>query len=359
MADPLPANATIGILGGGQLGRMTALAAAPLGYRCHVFDPSAADGPAAQVCAGQTTAAWDDTAALSAFAEAVDVVTYEFENVPVATVEYLAARVPVRPGSLALQVAQHRVEEKQFARSVGLETAAFWGVQSLEELADGLTAVGLPAILKTCRFGYDGKGQIRLDMDSSLREAWEALGSDDAILERMVPFKTEVSVIAARGLDGTVRCFPATENTHGDGILRHSLAPARISPTAAEAAAKAAETLIRELDIVGLLAVELFVTEDDEVLVNEIAPRPHNSGHWTQDGCTVSQFEQFVRAVTGLPLAPTDPLFETEMINLIGDDIAGVPGYLDDKAARVHLYGKAEARPGRKMGHINRRLASL
>jgi 5-(carboxyamino)imidazole ribonucleotide synthase len=354
---PLPANATIGILGGGQLGRMTALAAAPLGYRCHIYDPDAAGGPAAQVSAAATSAAWDDWAALDAFAAAVDVVTYEFENVPVATVEYLMARVAVRPGPLALEVAQHRVEEKSFARSLGLETAHFWGVKTLDELIDGLAAVGVPAILKTCRLGYDGKGQIRIDIDSSLSKAWEDLGSDDAILERMVPFVTEISVIAARGLDGAIACFPVTENSHEDGILRRSVVPARVPDAVADAGRKAAETLIEALDIVGLLAVEMFVTEEGEVLVNEVAPRPHNSGHWTQNGCATSQFEQFVRAVTGLPLGPTDILCETEMLNLIGDDVARVPGYLRDPDAHVHLYGKAEARPGRKMGHVNRRLS--
>ncbi|WP_281684650.1 5-(carboxyamino)imidazole ribonucleotide synthase [Thalassobaculum salexigens] len=355
--QPLPANAVIGILGGGQLGRMTALAAAPLGYRCHIYDPDADGGPAAQVSFAATSAAWDDWAALDAFAEAVDVVTYEFENVPVATVEYLMKRVAVRPGPMALEVAQHRVTEKSFARDQGLETAQFWGVTTLDELIDGLSAVGVPAILKTCRLGYDGKGQIRVDMESSLATVWEELGSDDAILERMVPFVTEVSVIAARGADGEIACFPVTENSHEDGILRRSVVPARVSDAVAAAARKAAETLIDGLDIVGLLAVEMFVTEDGEVLINEVAPRPHNSGHWTQNGCATSQFEQFVRAVAGLPLGPTDILCDSEMLNLIGDDVDKVSGYLRDPDAHVHLYGKAEARPGRKMGHVNRRLS--
>lgn len=353
----LPENSTIGILGGGQLGRMTALAAAPLGYRCHIYDPGAAGGPAAQVSAAATTAAWDDRDALAAFAESVDVVTYEFENVPVETAEFLMTRVPVRPGPLALQIAQHRVEEKSFARSHGLETTQFWGVTTLDELADGLSAVGVPSILKTCRHGYDGKGQVRVDMDTSLASVWRDLNSDDAILERMVRFTAEISVIAARALDGSVVCFPVTENTHDDGILRHSRVPATVPEDIAAEARRAAETLITALDMVGLLAVEMFVSDEGEVLVNEIAPRPHNSGHWTQDGCATSQFEQFVRAVAGLPLGPVDILAPTEMINLIGDDIERVPGYLADPSARVHLYGKAEARPGRKMGHVNRRLA--
>jgi 5-(carboxyamino)imidazole ribonucleotide synthase len=352
---PLPPGSTIGILGGGQLGRMTALAAGNLGYRCHIYDP-VPDGPASQVSAATTVGGWDDTAALSAFAAAVDVVTLEFENVPVSTLELLARDVPVRPGPLALQVAQHRVEEKRFARHCGLETAPFWGVTTLDELADGLSAVGVPAILKTCRFGYDGKGQVAIDMDTSLRAAWEELGSDDAILERRIAFTCEISAIVARGLDGGCRVFPLAMNEHRDGILRRSVAPAPVDPAVARAAEAAAVALAEALELVGLLAVEFFVTGDGEVLVNEIAPRPHNSGHWTQDGCATSQFEQFVRAVAGLPLGPVDALFETEMLNLIGDDANDWPALIADPTAKLHLYGKAEARPGRKMGHVNRRL---
>ena len=351
----LPPGSTIGILGGGQLGRMTALAAANLGYHCHIYDPEP-NGPASMVSAATTVGGWDDTAALAAFAAAVDVVTLEFENVPVATLELLARSVPVRPGPLALQVAQHRVEEKRFARHCGLETAPFWGVTTLDELADGLSAVGVPAILKTCRFGYDGKGQIGIGLDSSLREAWVDLGSEDAILERRIDFAAEISVIVARGLDGECRAFPPALNEHRDGILHRSLAPAPVDPAVVQAAVAAASTLAEALELVGLLAVEFFVTQDDRVLVNEIAPRPHNSGHWTQDGCATSQFEQFVRAVAGLPLGPVDALFETEMINLIGDDADGWPVLMAEPGAKLHLYGKAEIRPGRKMGHVNRRL---
>lgn len=350
----LPPGSTIGILGGGQLGRMTALAAANLGYRCHIYDP-AAGGPASQIAAAGTVAEWDDTAALAAFAEAVDVVTLEFENVPVSTVELLARNVSVRPGPLALQVAQHRVEEKRFARHCGLETAPFWGVTTLDELAEGIAAVGVPAILKTSRFGYDGKGQIEIGLDSSLGEAWEDLATDDAVLERRIDFACEISVIVARGLDGECRAFPAALNEHRGGILRRSLAPAPVDPAVARAAGDAAATLADALDLVGLLAVELFVTGDSRVLVNEIAPRPHNSGHWTQDGCATSQFEQLVRAVAGLPLGPADALFETEMVNLIGDDAGDWAALAADPTAKLHLYGKSEIRPGRKMGHVNRR----
>lgn len=358
MTAALSPGSTIGILGGGQLGRMTALAAGNLGYRCHVYDPDPG-GPASQVAAATTVAGWDDAAALAAFARAVDVVTYEFENVPVETVELLLRDVPVRPGPLVLQVAQHRVEEKKFARHCGLETAPFWGVGSLDELAEGIAAVGVPAILKTCRFGYDGKGQVAIDMDTSLTEAWLAIATDDAILERRIDFVAEISVIVARGTDGETRVFPPALNEHQGGILRRSLAPAPVDPTVTRAAEAAAATLATELDLVGLLAVEMFVTADGRVLINEMAPRPHNSGHWTQDGCATSQFEQLVRAVAGLPLGPTDALFETEMVNLIGEDACAWPALLADPSAKLHLYGKAEIRPGRKMGHVNRRRRPL
>ncbi|MEQ8396616.1 5-(carboxyamino)imidazole ribonucleotide synthase [Thalassobaculum sp.] len=358
MTAPLPPGSTIGILGGGQLGRMTALAAANLGYRCHIYDPKA-DGPASQVAAAVTVAEWDDASALAAFAGSVDVVTYEFENVPVETVERLARDVPVRPGPLALQVAQHRVEEKRFARHCGLETAPFWGVTTLDELAEGIAVVGVPAILKTCRFGYDGLGQVAVGMDTSLREAWQDIATDDAILERRIDFDFEISVIVARGLDGATRTFPPALNEHRGGILRRSLAPAPIDPAILAAACAAAETLAGKLDLVGLLAVEMFVKDDGQLLVNEMAPRPHNSGHWTQDGCATSQFEQFVRAVVGLPLGPVDALFETEMLNLIDDDADAWPALMADPSAKLHLYGKAESRPGRKMGHVNRRRRPL
>lgn len=356
-AGPLPPGSTIGILGGGQLGRMTAVAAAELGYRCHIYDP-VADGPASQVAASSTAAAWDDGEALERFADTVDVVTYEFENVPVETVDRLLDKVPVRPGSMVLQVAQSRVEEKSFARHCGLETAAFWGVRSLDDLAQALTVVGVPSILKTNRFGYDGKGQVAIGMDTDLRHAWDELASDDAILERRIRFEREVSVIVARGIDGTAVCFPVAENEHADGILRRSLAPAPLDAEIATVAQQAATTLATELDVVGLLAVELFI-EQGGVLVNEMAPRPHNSGHWTQDGAAISQFEQFVRAVVGLPLAPAEALFETEMTNLIGADADAWLSLAAEPGAKLHLYGKTETRPGRKMGHVNRRLKSL
>ncbi len=354
-AGRLAPGATIGILGGGQLGRMTALAAANLGYRCHVYDP-APDGPASQVAAAVTVAAWGDEAALAAFADAVDVVTYEFENVPIAAVEFLEDRVPVRPNSDALRIAQHRLEEKKYARHCVMETAPFWGVHDLDELVDAVSAIGMPAILKTTTLGYDGKGQIRLDMDSSMSEAWDDLATEQAVLERMIPFAMEISVIVARGLDGVMASFPIARNEHRDGILHISTAPAELSDEIATAAIAGAERMAAGIDLVGLLAVEMFVTKDGEVLVNEMAPRPHNSGHWTMDGCATSQFEQLVRAICGLPLGPTTALFEVAMTNLIGEEAHAWPELIAEPDSKLHLYGKAEAREGRKMGHVNRRL---
>jgi 5-(carboxyamino)imidazole ribonucleotide synthase len=359
----LAPGATIGILGGGQLGRMTALAAANLGYRCHVYDPSP-NGPCAQVAAEETVASWTDKAALARFAASVDVITYEFENVPIACVEFLEDLVPVRPGADALRVAQHRIEEKRFARHCGMETAEFWGVTDIDTLVDAVSAIGTSTILKTTTLGYDGKGQIRIDMDSSLSYVWDELGSDEAILEQVVPFTMEVSVIVARALDGTTACFPIARNEHSDGILRTSTAPANADPAdlpeaVVKRALEGAERMAAEIGLVGLLAVEMFVTPDNRVLVNEMAPRPHNSGHWTMDGCATSQFEQLVRAICGLPLGSTEALFETRMVNLIGDDVDAWPDLIAEPGAKLHLYGKGESRPGRKMGHVNRRLRPL
>ncbi|AFX98733.1 phosphoribosylaminoimidazole carboxylase, ATPase subunit [Candidatus Endolissoclinum faulkneri L2] len=356
---PLSTNAIIGILGAGQLGRMTALAAASLGYICHIYDPHAEDSPAAQVSFAATSAAWNDWAALDAFAKSVDVVTFEFENVPCVTVEYLMKRVMVRPTAKSLTITRHRILEKRFIRDNALETVNFLGVRSLDELIYALTVIGVPAILKTCQFGYDGKSQIRIDSDSILATAWKDLGSSEAILEKEVECIIEVSVIAARSTKGNIACFPVTENKHKNSILRRSSVPANISEVMAKKVNKAAETLIAALNIVGLLTVEFFITDSGRILINELAPRPHNSGHWTMDGCATSQFEQFVRAIVGLPLGSTDMLVASEMLNLIGDDINHTSSYLLDPFAHVHLYGKKEIRPGRKMGHINRRLVNI
>lgn len=343
----------IGILGGGQLGRMTALAAATLGIRSHIFCPEA-DPPAAQVTPLFTRAAYEDRAALAAFAAAVDVVTLEFENIPTAALDFLSERVPVRPGPAVLEITQDRLAEKEFARAHAVPTAPFRAVNSLDELQSAVADLGVPTILKTRRFGYDGKGQMMLRTAADLPTAWAALGGVPCILEGFMPFEREASIIAARGVDGTVKLFPLTENRHRDHILHESLTPAAVAPTVAAEAERIARTLVQQLNVVGLLAVELFLMPNGAVAMNELAPRPHNSGHWTMDGCVTSQFLQLVRAVCGLPLgdtAMTAP--HARMRNLLGEDVLGWQDYLRDPTARVHLYGKAEVKAGRKLGHVN------
>lgn len=348
----LQPGATIGIVGGGQLGRMTALAAARLGYRCHVFSPEA-DGPGAQVAAAVTVADYQDLDALRRFAKQVDVVTYEFENIPLATIRELAEIVPARPGPQALEISQHRLVEKTFARELGIATAEFAAVNSLQDLQAGLLSIGYPAILKTCRFGYDGKGQVRINGPEDVTQAWADVATDEAILESVVAFEREVSVIVARGLDHSCAVYPPVENHHVNHILDTTIAPASLPAATAEAAIDAAVRMAQAIDIEGLLAVELFVTADGAVLLNEIAPRPHNSGHWTQDGAVTDQFEQLVRAICGLPLGDAAVATPTVMQNLIGAAVDDWPRLLASPGARLHLYGKAESRPGRKMGHVN------
>lgn len=356
MTAPLPPGSTIGILGAGQLGRMTALAAANLGYRCRVFAPDAADGPAAQVCPDPVIAAWDDEAALDAFAAAVDVVTLEWENVPVPAVERLAARVPVHPGAGVLRVAQDRIEEKGFANRLGIGTAPWRPVACAADVGDAVAALGPRCILKSARLGYDGKGQAVLGPGSDAAAAWASLGTDSAVVEGFVSFVCEVSVIVARSADGAMVAYPPVENLHRNGILHRTSVPARIPPSTAAEAEAIARRLAEALGLVGLLAVEMFVGIDGQVLVNEMAPRPHNSGHWTIDACVTSQFEQLVRAVCGLPLGPVDRLADAEMENLIGAEAERWPQLLAEPGAKLHLYGKAAARPGRKMGHVTRLL---
>lgn len=346
-------GSTIGIVGGGQLGRMTALAAARLGYRSVVLTPESGS-PGGQVADHTIIADYVDPQALDEFVRRVDVVTYEFENVPSAAIEALAARVPVRPGPQALATSQHRMVEKKFAAEHGVASAPFRAVTSLEELRAAVDAIGRPAVLKTCRFGYDGKGQVKIDAASDLAEVWGSLATDDAILEGFIAFEREISVIAARGLDGEVRAFPPVENRHENHILATTTAPADIPAATAEEAVRIATRLIEALEIVGLLAVEMFVLPNGSVLMNEIAPRPHNSGHWTQDGCRTCQFEQLVRAICGLPLGSVEMIGPTVMQNLIGYAADTWPALLAEPGAKLHLYGKAEARPGRKMGHVNR-----
>jgi 5-(carboxyamino)imidazole ribonucleotide synthase len=353
-ALPLAPGSTIGILGGGQLGRMTALAAANLGYRCHVFEPGA-DAPAFDVSAGHTCAPYGDEAALRDFAGGVDVVTYEFENVPVACVEFLEALVPVRPNAALLRIAQHRSREKAFFQSIDVPVAPFAVAASDAGLIAAMRKIGVPAIAKTTTEGYDGKGQARLDESSDPAAVWAALGRRELIVEGFVDFVAEASVIAARGLDGAVRCFPVGRNVHRDGILHTTTVPGGFD----EPLLRQAETIGRRaaeaVGLVGVLCVELFIGRDGRVLANEMAPRPHNSGHWTQDACLTSQFEQLVRAVCGLPLGPVDlRARQVVMTNLIGDEAGQWRAITDEPGAKLHLYGKRRVRPGRKMGHINR-----
>ncbi|WP_371060447.1 5-(carboxyamino)imidazole ribonucleotide synthase [Rhodosalinus sp. 5P4] len=352
MTEPLAPGSVIGILGGGQLGRMLSVAAARLCYRCHIYDPAPAP-PAGDVAHAVTTAAWEDTGALSAFAETVDAITLEFENVPAAALDVLDPLRPVRPDRRALRVSQDRLVEKAFLSDLGLATAPFAAVDDAEDLAEAMAEIGLPAILKTRRLGYDGKGQARIDRPDDAEAALAAMRGAPAILEGFVTFSQEVSVIAARGLSGEVVAYDPGENVHREGILRTTRVPARLSAAQRADAALLAGRILNKLRYVGVMGVELFVTPDG-LLVNEIAPRVHNSGHWTQAGCAVDQFEQHIRAVAGWPLGDGSRHSDVDMENLIGDDVARVPEIAQDPAASLNLYGKAEARPGRKMGHVNR-----
>ncbi len=352
MSDMLASGATIGILGGGQLGRMLAVAASRLGLRSHIFDPTPAP-PAGDVAHRVTTAAWDDTAALTAFAASVDVVTYEFENIPTAALDVIEAIRPIRPSRRALATSQDRIAEKAFLNGIGLATAPYAAVTTLGDLHDALTRIGTPAILKTTRLGYDGKGQARLSSPADAAAALAAMAGAEAVLEGFVDFDREVSVIAARGLSGEIAAFDPGENVHQGGILRTTTIPARLSPGQASDAVLIAARILNALDYVGVLGVELFVTSQG-LIVNEIAPRVHNSGHWTQNGCAVDQFEQHIRAVAGWPLGDGSRQADVVMENLIGDDVARIPAIAREPGAALHLYGKPEARPGRKMGHVNR-----
>lgn len=348
---PLPPGSTIGILGGGQLGRMLSLAAARLGLKCHIYDP-APQPPAAQVSDALTTGAWDDEAALSDFARAVDVVTYEFENVPAGSLDLIEALVPIRPGRKALAVSQDRLTEKEFLAGLGLTTAPFANCPDAAALEAAITQIGTPAILKTRRLGYDGKGQSRIMSPDDSAGAFADMGGADAILEGFVTFTHEVSVIAARGLDGSVACYDPGENLHEDGILRRTTVPARLSVAQKTDAVLLAGRILNALDYVGVMGVELFVTPAG-LVVNEFAPRVHNSGHWTQNGCAICQFEQHIRAVAGWPLGDASRHSDVVMENLLGDDHDRW-AELAAGGAGLHLYGKAEVRAGRKMGHVNR-----
>ena len=353
----LKPGSTIGILGGGQLGRMLALAAARLGLHCHIYSPEK-DSGAFEVVRASTCAPYEDEAALAKFASSVDVITYEFENVPAKTASFLAKRKPVFPDPHVLELTQDRLIEKNFIDGLKIAVAPYAAVHSASQLAAGLDKVGRPAVLKTTTMGYDGKGQVKIMPGDDANAAWRKLKNAPCILEGFVKFEREVSVIAARSADGHVECFEVTENEHRDHILKISTVPAKVSPALATEAKRIATRIAKAFDYVGVFAVEMFVVKTGKkqaVLVNEIAPRVHNSGHWTIDGATVSQFEQHIRAVAGWPLAKPIRLGrKVEMTNLIGAEVNETQAWLTVPGASVHLYGKTDARPGRKMGHVTR-----
>lgn len=353
----LAPGATIGILGGGQLGRMLAIAAAQLGFRTHIFCPEA-DSPAFDVAAAHICADYADEAALAAFASGVDCVTLEFENVPVEAIAFLSQKRPIAPSAAALRVTQDRWEEKRFLRGLGLMTAPFAKVDSLADIQTAIAELGLPAILKTRRFGYDGKGQAAIRIKEDAAAAWAAIGGAPGILEGFVDFSREVSVVAARKADGTFSAFDVTENEHANHILSRSLVPARITASIAAAAREAARRVGEGLDYVGVFAVEFFVLDGDKdgLIVNEIAPRVHNSGHWTIEGALSCQFEQHIRAVAGWPLGDPTRRCRVEMLNLIGMDVQNWPVLAAEGTTKLHLYGKMQQREGRKMGHATRLL---
>jgi 5-(carboxyamino)imidazole ribonucleotide synthase len=353
---PLSPGATIGILGGGQLGRMLAMAAAQLGLRCHIYCPDP-DSPAFAVAGLHTVAAYDDEAALAAFAHSVDVVTYEFENVPAAAAALLERHVAVAPSPAILEITQDRLTEKAFICKQGLNVAKFAGAATLTELQAAANRIGYPCILKTRRFGYDGKGQAAIQEQTGLAAAWAAVGARPAILESMVHFSKELSVIVARAADGALVCFDVPENRHESHILRSSTVPAAIAPEIQAAAQEIGRTLADALSYVGVLAVELFLVDapaGSQLLVNEIAPRVHNSGHWTMDACSLSQFDLHIRAIAGWPLPPPLRHSDVVMTNLLGSEIVDAAAIAADAGAVVHIYGKKSAPPGRKMGHVNR-----
>jgi 5-(carboxyamino)imidazole ribonucleotide synthase len=345
-----PPGSTIGIIGGGQLGRMLARAASRMGYKTHIYTPDK-DSPASHVATKTTIGAYQDAAALRAFGQSVDVVTFEFENIPAETLEMLDHTVAVRPKSSVLFTTRHRLREKEFIRAQGIATAPFAPVRSEAELAEAMKTIGVPSVLKTCEMGYDGKGQVLIKNASDATTAWATLGKTECILEGFVKFSAEASVIVARSTLGEARCYPLVENIHRDHILHKTIAPAPFIDAHQEQGSKIAKTLAEALDVVGLLAVEMFVTEGG-LLVNELAPRPHNSGHWTMEGAPTSQFEQHIRAICGWALGDTTAHRPCEMINLLGDDWLEWQNYARRPDAHVHLYGKSDSRPGRKMGHV-------
>lgn len=352
MNNPLAQGATIGILGGGQLGRMLSVAASRLGFKVHIFEPGE-NPPAGHVADQITTASYDDVAALTAFANACDVITYEFENIPTSALDTLEALRPIHPNRRALATSQDRLVEKEFLQSLGLNTAPFATVDTLDDLTAAIATVGTPAILKTRRFGYDGKGQARIMSAGDAPQAHADMAGAPSLLEGFVNFSHEISVIAARGRQGDIACFDPGENVHVDGILNTTTVPATLSKSQSTDAVFLAARILNALEYVGVMGVELFVTPQG-LIVNEFAPRVHNSGHWTQNGCAIDQFEQHIRAVAGWPLGDGKRHSDVTMENLIGNDMDKVAALAAEPNTALHLYGKADVKPGRKMGHVNR-----
>jgi 5-(carboxyamino)imidazole ribonucleotide synthase len=361
VSNPVLPGATIGVLGSGQLGRMFAMAARRMGYLVHTFSPET-DTPTGQISDKEYTASYDDLEQLRVFASGVDVVTFEFENIPLATVQTVAEHVRVCPSGLALHTAQHRLREKTFLSTHGFPVAPFRHVRSLDELREALSALGMPAVLKTAGFGYDGKGQSKITSTENIEAAFDALGGREAVLEAFVDFEREISVVCARASHGEVAHYGLIENEHSRHILDCSIAPARVAQGVTKEAVEIALSILEQLDVIGVLCVEFFLTKSGKLFVNELAPRPHNSGHLTIDACVTSQFEQQLRAVCGLPLGSTELLTPAAMANLLGD--LWQRGEPDWSAAcafpnvKLHLYGKHEARVGRKMGHLTARAPS-
>lgn len=347
-------NKILGIIGGGQLGRMTALAAAKFGIECHIFDPDS-NAPAFQVCAKSFVNEYEDLEAIKDFASGVDAVLYEFENIPLQSAQHIEKFCVLRPSSFVLSVSQDRLVEKNFLlNEARVNTAKFYECNTYNDLETAYNSINGMSVLKTRRFGYDGKGQIKLDNDTDLDKAWKDIESNELILEEFIPFKRELSIIVARDLNGKIVLYDVVENRHKNHILDQTIAPApNISKEVSQSAKTIATKIVSALNLEGLLAIELFELNNGELLVNEIAPRPHNSGHWTMDGCVTDQFEQAVRATLGIELGSTERIFNVNMQNLIGDDISLVEKFINDPAARIHNYGKKEVRAGRKMGHIN------
>ena len=347
----------IGILGSGQLGRMTVIAASQLGLRTHVYAPDANNSPAGDIAHERTQAAYDDQKSLALFGSNIDAVTSEFENVPASTMTFLAQHCLVSPGEAALHTAQHRIREKELAKNLGIQTPAFWHITNVADLHNAMTELNGDGILKTCQLGYDGKGQVKLESGDDLDNVFKSLKTNDAILEEMVPFSAEASFLAARTTDGAVSLFPASINYHKNGILARSIGPAKLSNALLNSGQNAVQNLAEALGVVGLLALETFITEDNQLLFNEIAPRPHNSFHWTIEGCASDQFTQLIRAVAGMPLGNTNCYGKWQMDNLLGEDMTRLEELAREPGLHLHIYGKEEIKFGRKMGHTNRQIS--